>query len=263
MTPGPVGMASTPIGTVFLFEMAAGDLAEYERQPYADASDRVRWLLSRVASKGSAADGGERPAMLTRDETAGLTDADVESLTDVFLTSPANQWHARKSQEAGMLAFRGEDESAVDYFDRLVRWRATLPAEVVAPRRDAFAPFTSDVPRVKTPEAASRQLLTWVSAGLAISVLLSAASLVFAAMSYFEAQADHQASELWRADMRRMQEKKAPGAEKLVSELSAENARLRYRLELLDAKSRAAPKSSAPRAPSKPQATRSGRQAAR
>ncbi len=95
MTPGPVGMASTPIGTVFLYEMAAGDLAEYERQPYADASDRVRWLLSRVASKGSAGDGGERPAMLTRDEAAGLADADVESLTDVFLTSPANQWHAR------------------------------------------------------------------------------------------------------------------------------------------------------------------------
>jgi hypothetical protein len=263
MTAGPVGMASTPIGTVFLYEMAPGDLAEYERQPYADAGDRVRWLLSRVASKSSAGNGAERPAMLTRGETATLSGDDVEALAEVFVASPANQWHARKAQESGALALRGEDESAVDYFDRLVRWRGSLPPEVAAPRRDAFVPFAQESARAKPPEAATRQLLSWVSAGLAISVLLSSAALAFAAMSYFEAKADHQASESWRADTRRMQETKAPGAEKLVAELSAENARLRYRLELIDAKTRAAVKPGTPRSSPRSQPVRSGRQAAR
>ncbi|HUP29462.1 MAG TPA: hypothetical protein VM122_04760 [Usitatibacter sp.] len=265
MTPGPVGMASTPIGTIFLYEMAAGDLQEYSRQPYEDARDRVRWLLSRVASRSSTGNGNgdDRPAMLTREETAALADADVESLVEVFLTSPANQWHSRKAQDAGTLAFRGEDESAVAYLDRLVGWRATLPAEA-APRRDAFVPFASEAPRPQAADAGTSSVLGWVSAGLAISVLLSTAALAFAAMSYFEGKADHQANEAWRADMLRMQQEAKPaGSDKLVAELSAENARLRYRLELVDAKVRSPVRPSAPRPAPKPQPARSGRQAAR
>lgn len=261
MTLGPVGMASTPIGTVFLYEMAGGDLAEYARLPYGDAAERVRWLLARVASRSSAGEGAERPTMLSRDDTAALAEEHVESLAEVFMTSPANQWHARMAQEAGSLAFRGETESAVGYLDRLVRCRAALPAEA-APRREAFTPFAGEPAGAKSPEAATRQLLSWVSAGLAITVLLSTAALAFAALSYFEAKADREAAELWRADMRRLQETKAPGAEKLVSELSAENARLRYRLELVDAKSRApAAAKPAPRSFSKP--ARGGRQTTR
>jgi hypothetical protein len=250
-------MASTPIGTVFLYEMGSGDLAEYERQPYEDALDRVRWLLTRVASKSSAGEGQERPAMLTRAEVAALGDEEVESLAEVFVASPANQWHARRSQESGVIAVRGADEPASSYLDRLVRWRSTLPPEPPSRREGAFMPSTM----LARPEAATRQLLTWVSAGLALSVLLSTAALTFAAMSYFEAKADHEANELWRGDMRRMQEAKPAAAEKLVGELSAENARLRYRLEVADARSRtpAAKPAAAPTRAAKKQ--RSGRQA--
>ena len=255
MSQGPVGMASTPVGTVFLYEMGAGDLAEYERQPYEDAKDRVRWLLTRVASKSSAGAGEERPAMLTRSEVAALGDDDVEQLADVFLASPSNQWHARKSQDVGALGPRAEDEGASSYLDRLVRWRSTQPSEIVVRRsEDAFAPATV---APKPVDAGMRQLLSWVSAGLAITVLLSTAALAFAAMAYFEAKDDHHANALWRAEMKRMQEARAPAAEKLVSELSAENARLRYRLELREAKNRAAAKDSSAAKPAPKSSSRS------
>jgi hypothetical protein len=266
-------MASTPIGTVFLYEMGAGDLAEYERQPYEDALDRVRWLLTRVASRSSAGEALERPPMLTRGEVGGLGDQEVESLAEVFVASPANEWHARKAQESAVIAPRGADEPATSYLDRLLRWRSTLPPEHPVRRQEnAFMPSAV----VARPEAATRQLLTWVSAGLALTVLLSTAALAFAAMSYFESKADHEANELWRADMRRMQEAKPAAAEKVASELAAENARLRYRLEVAEAKSRtvtakaapapakaAAPVKSASRSGGKSSQGRSGRQAAR
>lgn len=269
MSSGPVGMTSTPIGTVFLYEMESGDLSEYERQPYEDSRERVRWLLSRVASKSSAGDGRERPAMLSRAEVAALGDEHVEEIADVFLTSPGHEWHARKSRESGALSPRADGEPATGYLDRLVRWRASLPAEVVARRpADVFSP--GPLPARAAGGASTPQLLTWVSAGLAIAVLLSAASLAFAAMSYFEAKADHQANELWRGEMRRLQETKAPGPEKLVAELAAENARLRYRLELREG-GKASPPAKAPvvaakpatRSPPKYSTNRSGRQAAR
>lgn len=254
MTTGPVGMAATPIGMLFLYEMGAGDVTEFARQPYEAAIDRVRWLLTRVASKASAGMGGERPAMLGRAEVASLGDDDVQSIVEVFLSSPENEWQAHRAADAGAMPPRADDEGAVQYLDRLVQWRASLPLHETARRPQAPAtafpslastpletPFPVATPRADPPMS---RVLTWVSAGLALTVLLSVAALAFAAMSYFEARSDQEANALWRAEMRRMQEAKpapvvATGAEKLVSELSAENARLRYRLQLVEEKAKA------------------------
>ena len=255
MTTGPVGMAATPIGMVFLYEMGAGDVTEFARQPYEAAIDRVRWLLTRVASKASAAGlGSERPAMLERAEVASLGDDDVQSIVEVFLSSPENEWQSHRAEESGAVAPRAADESAVQYLDRLVQWRSALPLQEAARRPQApsgFPSLASTPPNAPFPAAPPRadppmsRVLTWVSAGLALTVLLSVAALAFGAMSYFEARADQEANALWRAEMRRMQAARpspaAPaGAEKLVSELSAENARLRYRLQLAEEKARSA-----------------------
>ena len=139
MTTGPVGMAATPIGMVFLYEMGAGDVGEFVRQPYGAAIDRVRWLLTRVASKASAGMGSERPAMLGRAEVASLGDDDVQSIVEVFLASPENEWQAHRAEESGALAPRAEDEGAAQYLDRLVQWRASLPLNEAARRPLAAA----------------------------------------------------------------------------------------------------------------------------
>jgi hypothetical protein len=243
----PVAMSPTSLGTLYLYEMRAADWAEYARRPGSTALEKVRWLLTRIASRGSAAE----PRLLTDADAARLTEPEIEALMEVYLDSPASDWHSTVREASGGAIVRQAGEPASQYFDRLAQWRASMwisddePTLAASPAQVAAAP-------VAKVDASTRQLLGWTSAGLAITALLAAAGLGFAALAYFEAKEDQRANQAWRAEMKALAQRPAPvpaaapsaspSNQKLVSDLTMENARLRHRVELLEGKVAAASK---------------------
>lgn len=263
---GPVAMASTSLGTLYLCELEPRHLEQYDLATTGTAAQRVRSLLPRIASRAGATSSGPT---LTPADVAALRDDEVEQLVEAYLSSPGN---LRRDREVG----RAPGESAVGYFDRLVQWematRTVGLADEVGSRpveaREPAAERGRDAGLLRPGAIA----IAW--ALLATSTLLSFAAAWYARESYERAEAARAANEQWQAEMKAIAERNASSFEKGRRALAQENAVLRARMETLEARSAAARQATtrtastsaaAPKAPSRRDApsSRARTQAAR
>jgi hypothetical protein len=272
---GPSAMAQTSLGTIFLYEASDDDILACSRAATAMAG--IRGLLERVGSK-SGPDASAVPPRLTSGEVASLTAPEIESLLEIYLGSPKNQWYQMKSLEANSPIVRGGGESASAYFDRLIRWyagyrragagetldvppvRAEPAAAVASPAApggaaaDMLAGFAA---RMQASQESVQTSLRWAAGSL---VLLMAVLSGGAAWLGYQSQERDRKTEAWQQQMKMFAENNA-ALERGFTDLAAENARLKARIATLEARpagaairARAAaePRNAPARTPAKP-----------
>ena len=269
---GPAAMTRTSLGTIFLYDLADGDISRYRQSREGTAAERARRLLGRIASKSSAGAGDNRPT-LSPQEVSSLTTPEVEALFEVYLGSPRNQWFYTKAREASNGVVRSKGESAVAFFDRLLEWYATFhhaganaaprgqAAESAPTARAAGIYETSDeAPReflgkfassVEASLAATRKSLAWALGGLILAMVAVAG---FAAWMGFQAHVrdreDAAKTEAWQQQMKILAENNS-AMERAFTEMASENARLKARIETLERRPGASAKTGASPPPRK------------
>jgi hypothetical protein len=219
---GPVAMAQTSAGTLYLYDASRDDMRAYLESHDPSAVQRVRRWLPRVASRGAS-------GMLADDQVAALEDGDVEGVIEQYLTSPGNQKrvHAVASSPASR---RAVGESAVAYFDRLLR----MPADAAAPAIEGEAmPMPPPAPPMPLRAA------SWAIGALAMGVLLSGLAALFSYRAYEHEQAMRVDVDAARAQLLAAVDRRAGEARTQVAALRSENAALRERLENLERLERA------------------------
>src|SRR5947208_13081611 len=98
---GPVAMAMTSLGTLFLHEPVVSDLADYPERSHDDPIRGVRWMLTRIASRSSGADWQEKRSRLSPEEVAILPDDEIDALLEPFLAS-SNPWLEHDAARGGV-----------------------------------------------------------------------------------------------------------------------------------------------------------------
>lgn len=218
---GPVAMASTSLGTVYLYEAAADDVREYATHDALGASGRVCWLLARVGSLGSGP--------LKDEEVASLGAEEVERLAQQYLDSPQNV-RRRDSLGTGPLA-RGAAESAVAYLDRVLR-HGVVAAPGTA--HDAGAPpFPSAAP------ARHARTWSWALAALVMGCLLGGLAALFTWRAYERELAMESQLQAWRAQAQLEASRQAQQVQQVQSQLATvrgQNDELRQRVARLEAR---------------------------
>jgi hypothetical protein len=237
---GPAAMAPTSIGTVFLYEAGEDDIREYG-EGRDTAEERIRRLLQRIASKSSA-DAHGLPGTLTAAEVQSLTQAEVESLFEIYLGSPLNQWYQMKSLEANNPIVRGGGESASAFFDRLMTWYA---ASREAAARERLSAVQEEVPTVTLESVTARlhasqrsmeTTLRWGVGALILGlVVLSAGASWLGYQSMMRDRESDRKAEAWQREMKMLAENNS-AMERGFTEMATENARLKARLEMLEAR---------------------------
>ena len=213
---GPVAMASTSLGTVYLYEAAPDDVREYATLDGLGAAERTRWLLARVGSLGKGP--------LTDDEVASLPGDEVERLAEQYLDSPQNQ-RRRDSLGKGPQA-RAAAESAVAYLDRVLRHGSAAPATAAA----AATAFPGDA----APRPA--RALPWALAALVMGCVLSGLAALFTWRAYEHETAMEAESQRLRAQLKLESARQVQEVQAQLATLRAHDDELRQRVAKLEAR---------------------------
>ena len=211
---GPVAMAQTAIGTVYLYEAAQDDVRAYPGPPELDAMGRVRRLLPRIASRGAA-------GPLDDDHMARLGDDEVERVIEQYLASPDN---VRRASAVAAALKRAPGEPAVPAFDRLMRAVPHAPPVVPIPEEAVAAPVASVPPRA----------LSWGLAAVGMGVLLSALAALFSYRAYEREQEMQAEAVRSRLALQALVNRRADEGRAQLAALRSENAALRGRIEQVE-----------------------------
>jgi hypothetical protein len=259
---GPAAMAPTSLGMIFLYEIGADDLSAYRQARGRTPLQRIRGLLERIASKSSS-EAGEKPPTLGASDVAALTTAEIESLFEIFLGSPMNQWYAMKAREANHAVVRGRGESAVAYFDRLIEWYAlfrhagaseahtvdgaeSVAAAGLAPGgADPLSVASGEPPAESIPKLGQslqaslgsiQRSLLWTAGAMMLAVAaLSVGGAWLGYQLHARDRENDRKNEAWQQQMKMLAENNS-AMERGFTEMATENARLKARLEMLESR---------------------------
>jgi hypothetical protein len=263
-------MAQTSIGLVFLYDLGDADIFAYAQRTAGTALQRVRGLLERIASKSSGPDGSDQLQTLSARETEVLTPAEIDSLIEIYLGSPKNQWYEAKSQDANYSMVRGEGESAVAYLDRLINRYASVAPHGGRPSVEADNVgelITKFAATIQASQESIQSTLRWAAGAFVIALAaLGGGAAWLAYQSQVRDRDNDRKTQAWQEQMKMIADNNT-AMEKGFTELAAENARLKERIQILESRPLRAPKPAAspalrsapPRTPakaSKPFATR-------
>jgi hypothetical protein len=211
---GPVAMARTANGTVYLYEVGSDDLRAYAARDGFSAGERVRWLLARVASRGTS-------GPLSDEQLTAMGEPDIEALAEQLLDTPQMQ-----QRVAAMVAHgaptRAPSESAVAFLDRVLR-----RPEPVQPAAGPSATSTGRDPR---------WMLPWAIAALGMGCILSALAALFTYRGYEREVALETQVQRLRVQLEATTAQRDEQARSAMQALLAQNQELRTRIERLEAR---------------------------
>lgn len=229
----------TGIGTVYLYRLTQDDLRAFRELPATKLSvDKFRVLLTRLASLHVSEKGILDAGSLAADQVESLTDDEVERLAESYLESTTIRWYRHEGASATLSVIRNPNEPATKFLDRLIHWyairgpggdpesaeKADAFAEAPPPPRPRFAPMdTIAIPRR--------------DAWIALGALALVAVLVLAALAYQYVLV--QSLQKRQEDLLTQVKETNALIASHVARTNEENARLRSRIDALEAALRA------------------------